>query len=186
MLYCGWDVTTKGSYYYITDKEGNKIANGEVPTDKNGLRTRLTAHIKEGMTIAIEAGNQVVGKTSSQTLLAAVDDVKRFSNSKKLVSYSGLAPSVQSSGDRAEYGAITREGHSEVRGVWCQIAHLVAHSDKPEVAPLRVWFARVSKRRGKRTATVALTRKLLTIAYRLLRDNVVYDPQRLSFSAANT
>lgn len=347
MLYCGLDVATKGSYYYITDKEGNKIANGEVPTDKDGLRARLTAHIREGMTIAIEAGNQtrwiydylkelgaevvvvnamrvkaianskrktdkvdakllckllrmgelpeavhmgsddccelrgllvarrqlvrsrskvcnvvrgmvkqegvrlqsrelntykgweellrrkwrykhvevvirsyrasynqltesikeidkaledrekkdprveilktipMVGKTSSQTLLAAVDDVKRFSNSKKLVSYSGLAPSVRSSGDRTEYGAITREGRSEVRGVWCQIAHLIATSKKPETAPLREWFERVAKRRGKRTAIVALTRKLLTIAYRMLRDNVAYDPRRLRLSAVN-
>lgn len=347
MLYCGLDIATKGSYYYITDKEGKKIANGEAPTDKDGLRARLAAHIREGMTIAIEAGNQtrwiydylrecgaevvvvnamrvkaianskrktdkvdakilckllrmgelpeavhmgsddccelrgllmarrqlvrsrskvcnvvrgivkqegvrlqsrelntykgwesllqrewrlkhievvirsyrasyhqltesikeidkaledrekkdprvevlktmpMVGKTASQTLLAAVDGIERFSNSKKLVSYSGLAPSVRSSGDRTEYGAITREGRSEVRGVWCQIAHLIATSKKSEVAPLREWFERVAERRGKRTAIVALTRKLLTIAYRMLRDNVAYDPQRLKLSVAN-
>lgn len=347
MLYCGLDVATKGSYYYITDKEGKKVANGEAPTDKDGLRTRLAAHIKEGMIIAIEAGNQtrwiydylkslgaevvvvnamrvkaianskrktdkvdakllckllrigelpeavhmgsddccelrgllmarrqlirsrskvcnvvrgivkqegvrlqsrelntykgwenilqrrwrlkhieviirsyrasydqltesikeidkaltdrekkdprvdilktmpMVGKTASQTLLAAVDEMDRFSNSKKLVSYSGLAPSVRSSGDRTEYGAITREGRSEVRGVWCQIAHLIATSKKPESLPLREWFERVAKRRGKRTAIVALTRKLITIAYRLLRDNTVYNPARLKFSAVN-
>lgn len=346
MLYCGLDVASKSSYYYITDEAGNRVAKGELPTDRDGLRTRLGKYISEGLKIAIEAGNQStwiyhylkelgaevevvnagkvkliasskrktdkvdakilckllrlgelpeavhmasdecrelrgllvarrqlinartklcnmvrglvrqegvrlisrelntykgwekllmqrwklkhieviirsyydsyctltksvqdidkdlgerekvddrveklktipgVGKTASQTLLSAVDNIERFSTSKKLVSYSGLAPSVRSSGDRTEYGAITREGRKEVRGVWCQIAHLVAHSKKPEAAPLREWFDRVARRRGKRTAIVALTRKLLTIAFCILRDGTNYDPSRLKLVVA--
>ena len=36
-----------------------------------------------------------VGRIASLTLLAAVDDVHRFPSSRKLVGYSGLAPTVR-------------------------------------------------------------------------------------------
>jgi transposase len=120
-----------------------------------------------------------VGRIAALTFLAAVDDVKRFGSSRKLVGYSGLAPTVRSSGERTEYGSISREGRRELRGVWVQIAHLVAIDTSKATQPLRTWFNRTAKRRGKKTATVALARRLLVIAYRLLCDKTVYDPARL-------
>jgi transposase len=121
-----------------------------------------------------------VGRISSLTFLAAVDDVNRFGSSRKLVGYSGLAPTVRASGERIEYGSITREGRKELRVVWVQIAHQVAIDTKPATAPLRRWFERVALRRGKKTATVALARRLLVIAYQLLRKGEDYNPRRLS------
>jgi len=120
-----------------------------------------------------------VGRIASLTFLAAVDDVRRFSNSRKLVGYSGLAPTVRQSGDRTEYGAISREGRRELRAVWVQIAHLVAIDTKKATQPLRTWFNRVAKKRGKKTALVGLARRLLVIAYQLLKTEQDYDPARL-------
>ena len=120
-----------------------------------------------------------VGSIASLTFLAAVDDVKRFPSSRKLVGYSGLAPTVRSSGERMEYGSISRAGRRELRAVWVQVAHLVAADTHRATQPLRTWFNRVARRRGKKTATVALARRLLVIAYRLLRDETVYEPARL-------
>lgn len=120
-----------------------------------------------------------VGRIASLTFLAAVDDVNRFPNSRKLVGYSGLAPTVRQSGERTEYGAISREGRRELRGVWVQIAHLVATDKKRTTQPLRTWFNRVAKKRGKKTALVALARRLLVIAYQLLKTETDYDASRL-------
>jgi transposase len=120
-----------------------------------------------------------VGRIASLTFVAAVDDVKRFRSSRKLVGYSGLAPTVRSSGERTEYGSISREGRRELRAVWVQIAHLVAADTSRATQPLRTWFNRVARRRGKKTATVALARRLLIIAYHLLCDETVYDAARL-------
>ena len=120
-----------------------------------------------------------VGRIASLTFLAAVDDPKRFPSSRKLVGYSGLAPTVRSSGERTEYGSISREGRRELRGVWVQVAHLVAIDTSKATQPLRTWFNRVARRRGKKTATVALARRLLVIAYHLLCDETVYDATRL-------
>ncbi len=125
-----------------------------------------------------------VGRIASLTFLAAVDDVKRFGSSRKLVGYSGLAPTVRSSGERTEYGAISREGRKELRAVWVQIAHQVAIDGGKETAPLRRWYRRVAARRGKKTATVALARRLLVIAYQLLRRGTDFDVRKLKKSAA--
>lgn len=125
-----------------------------------------------------------VGRIAALTFLAAVDQIDRFPTSRKLVGYSGLAPTVRSSGERTHYGAISRQGRAELRGVWVQIAHLVAADTSKATAPLRKWFSRVAYHRGKKTAIVALARKLLTIAYRLLRDETVYDAARLRKRAA--
>jgi len=59
------------------------------------------------------------------TFLVAVDDVRRFPTSRKLVGYSGLAPTVRQSGERTEYGSISREGRRELRAVWVQISYQI-------------------------------------------------------------
>lgn len=120
-----------------------------------------------------------VGRIGSMTLLAAVDKIERFPSARKLVGYSGLAPTVRASGERVEYGSISREGRSELRGVWVQIAHLVARDRSPEARPLRSWYLRTAKRRGVKTAMVALARKLLVIAYHILKKGKDYDPKLL-------
>jgi len=120
-----------------------------------------------------------VGQITALTTISALDDPGRFRSSRKAVSYSGLAPTVRSSGERTVYGSISREGRSELRAVWVQVAHLVVLDRKRSTQALRTWFNRVARRRGKKTATVALARKLLVIAYHILRDETVYDPTRL-------
>jgi transposase len=124
-----------------------------------------------------------VGRIASLTFLAAVDQVARFKTSRQVVSYSGLCPTVRSSGERTEYGSISREGRSELRAVWVQIAHLVVRDKSRSTARLRRWYSKVASHRGKRTALVALARKLLTIAYRLLKDQTVYCSSLVSKAA---
>lgn len=124
-----------------------------------------------------------VGRISSLTFAAAVDDVHRFSSSRKVVSYSGLSPTVDASGERVVYGPISREGRSELRAVWVEVAHRVAHDRSAAARPLRKWFERVARRRGKKTATVALARKLLTIAYQMLKEGKDYDRARIGAAA---
>jgi transposase len=124
-----------------------------------------------------------VGPISAQTLVAAVDRIERFGSAKQLVAYSGLAPSVRASGERVEYGRITKQGRSEIRGVWVQAAHAVLAVKAAAALPLQRWWARVARRRGKKTALVALARKLLTIAFHLLREATTYDPRRLRAAA---
>jgi len=72
--------------------------------------------------------------------------------------------------------SISRTGRRELRAVWVQIAHLVVNDRRRASQLLRHWHGVVARRRGKKTAIVALARKLLRIAYQLLRHEVDYDP----------
>jgi transposase len=121
-----------------------------------------------------------VGRIAALTFLAAVDNVQRFPSSRKLIGYTGLAPTVRQSGEHAQYGPITREGRHELRGVWVQIAHLVARDQSSASRPLRRWYDRVAKKRGAKTALVGLARRLLVIAYQILKTETPYDAKKLS------
>lgn len=116
-----------------------------------------------------------IGEVASKTIYAAIDTIKRFGSAKKLTSYCGLVPSVRSSGERTEYGHITREGRSEVRRVAIQGAHAILRSKSMESRPFRLWHERVAKRRGKRTALVGLARRMLQTVFYVLRDQRAYD-----------
>ena len=120
-----------------------------------------------------------VGDVASKTTYAAISTVKRFKRAKQLTSYCGLVPSVFSSGERADYGHITREGRSEVRHVAVQSAHAILRSKNSESKPLRKWYERIAKRRGFKTAVVALARKLTEIIFYVLRDRRPYDARLL-------
>ena len=119
------------------------------------------------------------GEVSSKTVYAAVSTIKRFQRAKQLTSYCGLVPTVRSSGDRADYGHITREGRSEVRQMAVQSAHALLRCKTIESFPLRKWHERVAKRRGFKTAVVGLARKLMEIAFYVLRDRRAYDARLL-------
>lgn len=116
-----------------------------------------------------------MGEISSRTIESAIGQIKRFKKAKQLTSYCGLVPSVRSSGERVEYGHITREGRSEVRRVGVQCAHAVIRSKSKESLPLRLWHAQIAKRRGYKTAIVALARRLINITFYVLRDKRPYD-----------
>jgi transposase len=71
-----------------------------------------------------------------------------------------------------------------VRAVWVQAAHALARSRQPAARPLQRWFHRVADRRGMRTVLLALARRMLSLAFYLLRDGTQYEPQRLRWAAA--
>jgi len=71
-----------------------------------------------------------------------------------------------------------------LRAVWVQIAHLVAMDTSRATRPLRTWFNSVARRRGRKTAIVALVRRLLVIAYHVLREETRYDAARLKRKTA--
>jgi len=120
-----------------------------------------------------------IGKLSSRVLLAALDNAKRFDNRRAVAKYGALTPTIYQSGGVTNLGHINRDGRHEVRRVLLQCAHTVARMSSYGSKPLRLFFERVMKKRGKKIAIVALARKLLTIAYGVLKSGAPYDPKML-------
>ncbi|MGI8607675.1 MAG: IS110 family transposase [Candidatus Dormibacteria bacterium] len=106
-----------------------------------------------------------VGITTAAAVVAVVGDVKRFERPNKLVGYFGLDPRVRQSGDQPfRTGHISRQGQAHARGLLIEAAHATVRVP----GPFRAFYERVSSRRGKQSALVAVARKLTVLSWHLL------------------
>lgn len=138
---------------------------------------RLTK-IKDERTELLET-IPAIGKLSSRTVASALDEARRFDNRKSVANYGALSPTVYQSGDEVQMGRINRNGRQEVRRVMLQCAHTLTRMKSPASKPLRDFYERLARKRGKKKAVVALGRKLLTVAYGVLKSGQPYDPRKL-------
>jgi transposase len=104
-----------------------------------------------------------VGPFTALVLLAEIGDITRFGSARKLASWAGLTPTVRGSDLTVRHGHISRQGSAWLRWVLNQAAQTAKRS--PEFAAT---YAAIASRRGKKIATIAVARKLLTRAYHLL------------------
>lgn len=103
-------------------------------------------------------------------LLAALGDVSRFRDGDHAASYLGLAPITRQSGNRCYHGRITKAGNSQARWLLTQSCqHASRHP-----GPLGAFFRRLAKRKNRQVAIIALARKMVTIAYLMLKNNEPY------------
>jgi transposase len=120
-----------------------------------------------------------VGSLTALRFVAAIDEVGRFANAHRVESYLGLVPGESSSADRQQRLSITKAGPQALRWVLVQAAWALRTRCRQSAAvPLQLWAHKIELRRGKRTATVALARKLAGILYALWRDRTEYDGAR--------
>jgi transposase len=112
-----------------------------------------------------------VGPLTALATVLVLGPVSRFPGSKHVVSYIGLAPTVNASADKYRLGRISKQGSSLLRWVLGQAAPLAARADTDLK---RVYFT-VLRRRGRPKAKVALARRLLVRLYVMLRDQIDYD-----------
>jgi transposase len=108
--------------------------------------------------------------TVAMTLLAALGDIDRFADGDHAASYLGLTPSTHQSGEHCYHGPITKQGNSHARWMLVEAAQ---HLDK-HPGPLGVFFRRLAKKKNRNVAVVATARKLVTIAYLMLKSNEPY------------
>ena len=116
-----------------------------------------------------------VGPIVSYTVKASLADAKRFSSSKQVSAYAGLVPIERSTGETVHRGGITHEGRTELREALVQGAWAVLRTRKDSAIFLKKFFYTIMHKRGSQVAIVALARKLLTIAYHILRDEKEFD-----------
>jgi len=145
----------------------------------------ITARMLEMKDRRIELLESVpcIGKISSRVLVSAIDNVERFDNKKCVANYGGLTPTIRQSGEVKVMGRINRDGRREVRKVLLQCSHALSRTKSIGAKPLKIFYERIERRRGKKKAIVALARKLLTTAYGVLKNNEYYDPQKLMANA---
>jgi transposase len=106
-----------------------------------------------------------VGPFTALVLIAEIGDITRFGSARKLAAWAGLTPTVRGSDRTVRHGHISKQGPVWVRWVLCEAAQTAKRH--PDFAAS---YEGIARRRGKKIATTAIARKLLTRAYHLLTD----------------
>lgn len=107
-----------------------------------------------------------IGAFTAMVMLAQIGDFSRFETPERLGAFAGLVPSSYSSGGKERYGRITKRGSPDLRWVMIEATNTV---NAKRWGTLHDFYARIKMKKGSKVARVALARKLLTIAWTLVR-----------------
>lgn len=110
-----------------------------------------------------------VGILTAMTTLAAIGDISRFPNAKKLAGYAGLGTSVHDSGMTHTHGRITKAGRKDLRRAMVNAANNAIENHPYWKAK----FDRLEPRLGRQKTIVAIARKLLGAVWHVLTKQVV-------------
>jgi transposase len=108
-------------------------------------------------------------------LNAAIGDIGRFSNSRKLTAYFGLNPSVEQTGNWEGEGALKRHGRGALRALLVQSAKKLLRVNNP----LQKWGLAVAARHGRNRAAVAVARKLCVAVWHVMQGHVIGAIERM-------
>jgi transposase len=115
-----------------------------------------------------------VGALTALAFVLIVGDAKRFQCGKQVASYLGLVPLEDSSGNRRRLGHITKQGSSMLRFLLVEAAQVTVRS----LPQWRSKYLHLMMRRGRKTAKVAMARRLAVRLYWMMRQG--WDYQRWS------
>jgi transposase len=111
-----------------------------------------------------------VGALTALAFVLILGDADRFQCGKQVASYLGLVPLEDSSGNRRRLGHITKQGSSMLRFLLVEAAQVTVRS-LPE---WRRKYAHLMMRRGRKTAKVAMARRLAVRLYWMMRQGWDY------------
>ena len=110
------------------------------------------------------------GVITGMTVLAAIGEITRFENFKKLSSYSGLTPGIEQSGTKNKGKGITKEGRKDLRWAMVEVAQRAVKSD-----PL--WerrFQELCRRMHRNQSMVVIAHRLLELVWFVLTRHQPY------------
>jgi len=111
-----------------------------------------------------------VGPVIALATVLTMGDVQRFPDSRSWVSYLGLNPSEESSGQRRRLGAISKQGNPFLRYLLVEGAVSAIRGDKS----LARMYARLKAKKHHGVAKVAVARKLAVRLYWMARTQKSY------------
>ena len=143
----------------------------------DNLVEKLYQEMKEAQLIRTIPG---FGPFFSVLLATEIGDIHRFSTPGKLHAYAGVIPSTHSSGGKTYHGKMIKSGNRWMRWAVVEAVWPAIKSD----FKLRVFYDKHARRKGANKAKVITARRLLTIIYRILKEQRPFEFNRTNKSVA--
>jgi transposase len=112
-----------------------------------------------------------IGDRSAAILLSAIGDVNDFENESKLFAYFGIVPRVSNSNETERSGRITKRGTKLGRTTLVQCTLIAIRYSKY----LRKFYDKLKAKKGSGKAIIATSKKMLSIIYKTLKYNWVFE-----------
>ena len=114
-----------------------------------------------------------IGEITAWSILAYLGDISLFSTSGQVASYAGVNPFIEDSGTSLKVSRLSKMGHKRLRKSLYMPA-IVAKKYNPVLVE---FYDRLLKNgKPKKVAICAVMRKLLVIAYGVLKSEIEFDP----------
>lgn len=114
-----------------------------------------------------------IGEKTAWSILAYIGDVSLFSNSNQITSYVGLNPQIEQSGTSVDKSSLSKMGNKLLRKSLYMPA-IVAKKYNPLMKNL--YERMISQGKPKKVALCAVMRKLIVLAYGVLKSGRDFDP----------
>ena len=122
---------------------------------------------------AIEAIDELPGiaRRSAEVIISEIgDDMSRFPSAAHLCSWAGLCPGNNQSAGKRKHGRTTK-GNNALKTTLTQCARV---AKKAKDSYFAAQYQRISVRRGKKCATIAVAHSMLIAIYHVLKDKVAF------------
>lgn len=113
-----------------------------------------------------------IGAIRAMSMIAEIDDIRRFPSEKHFSSYAGLTPTIRQSGFTVHVGRVSLQASLQLKHALAQAALTAAHMKSENV--LQVCYNRLAPIKGKQKALVATARKLSSITYAMLQSRQAF------------
>lgn len=149
----------------------------------DSLLCKIQKHIDE-MIVGYENYIQLlctipgVDRKSAITIISEIGvDMSQWSSHHKLASWAGLAPGCNESAGKKKSVKISRAG-VYLKPCLVQVAHAAVKDKDYDYYANK--FNKISKRRGKKRAIIAIARKILVAIYHMLKTGEVFNPSDMT------
>jgi hypothetical protein len=127
-----------------------------------------------------------IGFTSGAVILAEIGNYNDFETPEKLAKWCGLNPGENESAGKKKKAGITKRGSKYIRTVLVQAAQTIANMGKSRLSR---FFQRLSAKKERNVAIIAVARKLICLIHHLLINQELYqedDGSKKKFQSARS
>jgi len=167
---CGLDELWRGELHLELAQLESLESNLKVIDKQLEKIAKTNDHIRRVQTI------NGVGRVTAEAIVAYIDDPHRFKNGREVGAYAGMIPRQYQSGTTDRRGRITKRGPKLLRTLlvecaWCSLRYNQWS---------RETYDRIhaGKQPRKKKAAVAMARRILVLAWAMMRDETDYDANR--------